>query len=94
MTKKDFANRSLPLRMPWWASILLAIAFYCALKYGIPRLYLTHPALEQLAQAAPNFAPILAIPWLLLAAKQLYDTDAPEDKADEAEDKHQKPPVE
>ncbi len=93
MTKKGLARPSLPYRMPWWASILMAIVFYCALKYGIPRLYLTHPALQQLAQAAPTFAPILAIPWLLLAAKQLYDTDAPKNNAGE-DNKHQEPPVE
>lgn len=80
MTRKGFACRSLPLRMPWWGSILLAIVVYCGLKYGVPELHLSHPALQQLAQAAPSFAPILAIPWLLLAGKQLYDSDMPEEK--------------
>jgi hypothetical protein len=67
---------TLPFRLPWWGSILVAIVVYCGLKYGIPRLQLVNPILQQLSQAAPSFAPILAIPWLLLAAKQLYDTDA------------------
>ena len=67
---------SLPFRLPWWGSILVAIVVYCGLKYGIPRLQVVNPILQQLSQAAPSFAPILAIPWLLLAAKQLYDSDA------------------
>ena len=66
---------SLPLRLPWWGSVLVATIVYCGLKYGIPELQTVTPALQPLAKAAPSFAPILAIPWLLLAAKQLYDTD-------------------
>ncbi|MFH0782032.1 MAG: hypothetical protein V2B20_08805 [Pseudomonadota bacterium] len=71
---------SMPLRMPWWGSILMAIAVYCGLKYGIPALHPVSPALQQFFQAAPSFAPILTIPWLLLAGKQLYDTDLPGDE--------------
>jgi hypothetical protein len=39
--------------------------------------------LQKLAQAAPAFAPLSTIPFLLLAAKQLYDVDV----ADEGDDK-------
>jgi len=61
--------------MPWWGSVLLAIGSYCSLKYLVPELHPTNPALQKLAQAAPTFAPFTTIPFLLLAAKQLYDTD-------------------
>jgi hypothetical protein len=64
-----------PFRMPWWVSILLAIGSYCTLKYLVPELDLDNPAWQKLAQAAPTFAPLATIPFLLLAAKQLYDVD-------------------
>jgi len=76
MTGKVPAGLYLPFRWPWWGSILMATFVYCGLKYGLPAVHLDHPALQHLAQAAPAFAPILTIPWLLLAAKQLYDTEA------------------
>lgn len=62
-------------RIPWWVNVLLAIGSYCTLKYVIPELHLTHPTWQKLAQAAPTFAPLTTIPFLLLAAKQLYDVD-------------------
>lgn len=71
-------------RFPWWGSVLLAIVCYCILKYLVPQLQPAHPALAKLAHAAPFFAPIVAIPLLLLAAKQLYDTDQ---KGDEDQDR-------
>lgn len=76
MTGKASARRYLPFRWPWWGSILMATFVYCGLKYGLPALHPDHPALWRFVQAAPSFAPILTIPWLLLAAKQLYDSDA------------------
>ncbi len=69
-------------RFPWWVSVLLAIGSYCSLKFVIPGLQPTNPALLKLAQAAPSFAPIITILFLLLAAKQLYDIDAAEDTED------------
>lgn len=62
-------------RIPWWVNVLLAIGSYCTLKYVVPELQLTHPTLQKLAHAAPTFAPLTTIPFLLLAAKQLYDVD-------------------
>ncbi len=60
---------------PWWANIFLAIGSYCSLKFIIPELHFTHPTLQNLAKAAPALAPLATIPFLLLAAKQLYDVD-------------------
>lgn len=74
------STRARAFRTPWWVSVLLAIVSYCALKYLIPELQPTSPTLKILFQAAPSFAPIVTIPFLLLAAKQLYDTDKPEEK--------------
>jgi hypothetical protein len=62
-------------RIPWWVNVLLAIGSYCTLKYVVPEIHLTHPTWQNLAQAAPTFAPLTTIPFLLLAAKQLYDVD-------------------
>ncbi len=62
-------------RLPWWVSVLMAIGSYCILKFVIPGLQLTNPTWQKLAQAAPTFAPLVTIPFLLLAAKQLYDVD-------------------
>jgi hypothetical protein len=80
-------------RIPWWVNVLLAICSYCTLKYVVPEIHLTHPTLQKLAQAAPTFAPLTTIPFLLLAAKQLYDVDiagpthgTPDDALDEKPD--------
>ncbi len=76
-----------PVRTPWWVSVLLAIGSYCTFKFLIPDLHLTNPTLAKLAQAAPTFAPIITIPFLLLAAKQLYDKDIGSDgKSDSREE--------
>ncbi len=93
MTRMGLQSRSRPLRLPWWGSILLAIFVYCSLMYGVPKLHLSNPTLQLLAQAAPSFAPILAIPWLLLAGKQLYDSDMPKEKEIISE-KDDEPPAE
>ena len=69
-----------PARVPWWVSILMAIGSYCSLKFVVPGLHLTDPAWHKLSQAAPSFAPLVTIPFLLLAAKQLYDTDTGQQK--------------
>jgi hypothetical protein len=76
-------------RLPWWINILLAIGSYCGLKFIVPELHFTHPTLQSLAQAAPAFAPLATIPFLLLAAKQLYDVDNPV-KDDEKPENDQK----
>lgn len=70
----------------WWVSVLLAIACYSTLKYLVPELQSANPTLDKLIEAAPSFAPIITIPLLLLAAKQLYDTDRPKDTDGEKED--------
>lgn len=87
MKGKHIPRRFLPVAWPWWGSVVVATVSYCGLKYGITELHPDNPALQQIIQAAPSFAPILAIPWLLLAAKQLYDTDG-----DASRQQDQKPP--
>ena len=80
-------------RIPWWVNVLLAIGSYCTLKFVVPEIHLTHPTWQNLAQAAPTFAPLATIPFLLLAAKQLYDVDigdvpqgTPDDMSDDRPD--------
>lgn len=80
MKEERPAKSRFAIRTPWWASVLLAVICYCTLKYLVPQLQSTSPALAKLIQAAPSFAPIVTIPLLLLAAKQLYDTDGPGEK--------------
>lgn len=67
--------------MPWWASVLMAVICYTLLKYFIPTLQSENRTIQRLIEAAPTFAPLMAIPFLLLAAKQLYDVD-PADQHD------------
>lgn len=64
-------------RIPWWFSIICAIATYCTLKYVLPELAPTNQTLKDFFQLGPVAAPVLTIPFLLLAAKQLYDKDLP-----------------
>ena len=81
-------------RVPWWVSVLLAIGSYCSLKYIAPELHLENPALQKLSQAAPSFAPLVTIPFLLLAAKQLYDSDIGEEKDETPRNEQEKDPEE
>lgn len=76
-------------RTPWWVSVIGAIVTYCTLKYVLPELAPINQTLGELFQLAPLAAPVLTIPFLLLAAKQLYDNDLPtknipDEKTDEA----------
>jgi hypothetical protein len=59
--------------VPWWLSLLVAVLSYNLLKFVAPLLAPANPLLNRLCAAGPDFAPIVAIPFLLLAAKQLYD---------------------
>jgi hypothetical protein len=77
---------------PWWVNVLLAIGSYCMLKFAVPGLSLNNVSLQKLVQAAPTFAPIVTIPFLLLAAKQLYDTDIEEDKPHQPDSDDQNKP--
>lgn len=68
----------------WWVSVLLAITVYMGLKYLVPGLFQEDSPLFKICQTAPNFAPLASIPFLLLAAKQLYDTELPQEEIDES----------
>ena len=93
MKDKQEGQSQLPTsrrRLPWWVSILMAIGSYCTLKFIIPNLQLTNFTWQKLAQAAPTFAPLVTIPFLLLAAKQLYDVNGDEkDEHDNAPNNYQ-----
>ncbi len=71
---------------PWWLSILAAIIVYSVLKYLVPNLFLENPEMQQLSQLAPQLAPVLTIPFLLLGAKQLYDGVTPDKEEEIKED--------
>jgi len=73
-------NTSETKHIPWWVSIICAIATYCMLKYVLPELEPANQKLKDLFQLGPVVAPLLTIPFLLLSAKQLYDTELPEEK--------------
>lgn len=64
------------IRFPWWGSVILAIIGYIGLKYGV--VYLLEPE-SRLSGLLPQFAPVVAMGLLLLAAKQLYDNDPHEE---------------
>lgn len=69
-------------RFPWWGSIILAILGYTGLKYGVPKLITEDSALAPLVGLVPLLAPLLAIGFLLLAGKQLYDSDGEQHSAE------------
>lgn len=72
-------------RFPWWLSVILAILCYYSLKYGLPQLI---AADDRLSGLFALLAPISAMGFLLLAAKQLYDgneTKQSEDQADQGQ---------
>ena len=83
MQSPEGATPQTATRIPWWVSVLLAIVTYCSLKFLVPELHLQNPTLQKLSQAAPSFAPLVTIPFLLLAAKQLYDSDIGTEEDDE-----------
>lgn len=75
------------IRFPWWGSVILAIIGYIGLKYGV--VYLLEPE-NRLSGLLPQFAPVVAMGLLLLAAKQLYDNDPHEEDNGDEEDKTSK----
>jgi hypothetical protein len=60
---------------PWWAAIIAAVISYTGLKYGVAKVSQPGSLLAPLAAIIPTLAPLAAIGFLLLAAKQLYDGD-------------------
>ena len=72
-------------RFPWWGSVILAVAAYYGLKYGIPKFM---PIDSSTARFLALLAPLAAMALLLLAGKQLYDgtedqgTDDPRSRTD------------
>ncbi|MFW2366558.1 MAG: hypothetical protein ACN4GW_09085 [Desulforhopalus sp.] len=82
------------LKIPWWGSVLMAVACYTLLKYFIPTLQTENHTLQPLIEAAPTFAPLTAIPFLLLAAKQLYDVAPTEGKDGTEEERGEGKPEE
>lgn len=63
----------------------MAVVCYTLFKYFIPTLQSENPTFQGIIAASPTFAPLVAIPFLLLAAKQLYDVDLPEEKDETTE---------
>ncbi len=59
-------------KFPWWGSVLLAIASYFGLKNGAQYILAEDSPLFGLI---PLFAPLIAMGFLLLAGKQLYDDE-------------------
>jgi hypothetical protein len=90
----DSASPKPATRVPWWVSVLMAIGSYCCLKFIVPELHLEDPTLQKLTQAAPSFAPLATIPFLLLAAKQLYDSDIGEEEEEMPRNNQEKDPEE
>ncbi len=74
-----------PHGLPWWLYILLAIGSYCMLKYVVPGIPLSSPVFHKFFQAAPTFAPLVTILFLLLGAKRLYDIDRQEEEPNPAD---------
>lgn len=73
------------IRLPWWGSVIIAALGYIALKYGAVQLL--EPE-NRLSGLLPQFAPVFAMGFLLLAAKQLYDDpDKGDDDQEQNEDR-------
>lgn len=73
-------------RYPWWASIAIAVFIYCTFRYLLPSLSPNHPTLEAFCRMAPDIAPVITIPFLLLGAKQLYDNNGNEENGQQERD--------
>lgn len=81
--QQDLTRQKPVGRIPWWVSIVCAIGTYCTLKYILPELQPANETLQTLCDMGPTAAPVLTIPFLLLAAKQLYDDDQPKQSMNE-----------
>ena len=85
MTENRPPQKRCLFQLPWWTSVLLAIASYYCLKYLVPQLQFDNNAMQDLASAAPQLAPIAAMLFLLHAATQLYKNDKKPDTDDKEE---------
>ncbi|MBM9519298.1 hypothetical protein JWG39_05610 [Desulforhopalus vacuolatus] len=61
------------MKFPWWLSILIGAAFYGLCTWLLPNMETQNAGLNRFFAAAPDLAPVLSIPFLLLGAKLLYD---------------------
>ncbi|PIE68550.1 MAG: hypothetical protein CSA21_06785 [Deltaproteobacteria bacterium] len=68
-------------KIAWWQSVIAATLAYYSLKYWLPDLF---DATEQTRDFLALIAPISTMGLLLLAAKQLYDTDQKQQKANQS----------
>jgi restriction system protein len=62
------------LEFPWWVTVIVSIAVFLSLKFGIPTLEFTNPFFKGIPKASPVFAPYAAGFLLLLAAKSAYES--------------------
>ena len=73
--------------IPWWLTIICATLVYCSCKYVIPQLTPESESLKDFFLMVPDLAPVLTIPLLLLAAKQLYDVELEPEEKEKHEEK-------
>lgn len=73
---------------PWWLSVVAATVTYCLLRFVFPELSTENEQLNTFFSLAPDLAPVLTIPLLLLAAKQLYDNSSPEEDVPPQDEHH------
>ncbi len=73
MTEQTDKKTDTAWKTPWWLTVSTAFLCYYLLKYFIPTIPFKGVVVKQMAQAAPDIAPIVAIILLLIGAKQLYE---------------------
>ncbi|WP_163337238.1 hypothetical protein [Desulfopila sp. IMCC35008] len=83
------------MRWSWWFSVLLSILSYTGLKYGLPLIAGEDVLPEDFLKM---LAPLTAMGFLLLAAKQLYDIPSiegeyPDEKENPAENNGESNPT-
>lgn len=69
--KENILN--LLFQLPWWVSLLVASTAYILLKYIIPSIQTENLLLKSLGKIGPDFAPFVALIFLLPAPFSLYE---------------------
>lgn len=66
---------------PWWVSLVLGSIIYIVCKYVLPTFDNSPEPLRTFSRIGSQIAPVLTIPFLLLAARQLYDNIPPNEES-------------
>lgn len=73
MARRNGSVLEVLAKYPWWVNVILAVVVYISFKYLIPSMVFQNIFFNAFAKLAPNLAPIVAAPLLIVAALSAFN---------------------